>query len=69
MAISNLVLEIQHLVRDSPDKPEGALGGSVLLGLELVSAQVLDGQGLLRGGGLSDTEFLQLGTNQSAKAQ
>jgi hypothetical protein len=42
-----------------PDEPQEALGGSVLLGLELVAAEVLDVLGLGGGGGLAVTEFLE----------
>lgn len=41
-----------------PDEPEAALGGSVLLLLELVSDEVLNGGRLSRSGGMTDTELL-----------
>jgi hypothetical protein len=41
-----------------PDEPEAALSGSVLLLLELVSDEVLDGGGLSRSGGVTSTELL-----------
>lgn len=42
-----------------PDKPEETLGGSVLLSLELVAAEVLDVLGLEGGGKLAVAEFLK----------
>ncbi|KAI6754150.1 hypothetical protein HG530_013326 [Fusarium avenaceum] len=41
-----------------PDEPETALGGSVLLLLEFVSDEVLDGGRLSRSGGVTSTELL-----------
>jgi hypothetical protein len=41
-----------------PDEPEAALSGSVLLLLELVSDEVLDGSGLSRSGGVTSSELL-----------
>jgi hypothetical protein len=41
-----------------PDEPEAALSGSVLLLLELVSDEVLDGSGLSGSGGVASTELL-----------
>jgi hypothetical protein len=41
-----------------PGKPQETLCGGVLLGLELVSAEVLDVLGLGRSGELAVTEFL-----------
>lgn len=43
---------------DAPNEPEETLGGSVLLGLELVSAEILDVFGLGGGSELTFTEFL-----------
>jgi hypothetical protein len=43
-----------------PDEPQETLGGSVLLRLELVAAEVLDIVGLGGGGELAFTEFLDV---------
>lgn len=43
-----------------PDQPQKTLGGSVLLRLELVAAEVLDIGGLGGGGELALTEFLDV---------
>lgn len=45
-----------------PDKPQKTLGGSVLLCLELVAAEVLDIGRLGGSGGLAVTEFLGVET-------
>lgn len=46
--------------RHVPDQPQKTLGGSVLLGLELITAQVLDVLGLGGGSKLAIADFLRI---------
>jgi hypothetical protein len=47
--------------RDEPDEPDEAFGGDVLLGLELVDDELLEGLGFERGGELAVADFLGAG--------
>lgn len=46
---------------NAPDEPDQAFGGDVLLGLELVDDELLEGLGFERGGELAVADFLVRG--------
>lgn len=47
--------------RDAPDEPDQAFSGDVLLGLELVDDELLEGLGFEGGGELAIADFLGAG--------
>jgi hypothetical protein len=56
----DVLLEALGSEVETTDEPEAALSGSVLLLLELVSDEVLDGSGLSGSGGVASTELLDV---------
>ena len=57
------VIDVQRM-GDAPDEPEETLGGGVLLGLDLVAAEILDVLGLGRGSELPVTDLLYWGRSR-----